>query len=127
MRAQLMELTPASRTVAEGEIVEQRLHERLAVVEIALDGDVVNVGLSTVVICRRCTSLTRPWGCRMKMLARGPLKASTAAPPVSPAGGADDGGALRRLASAQSMSRARSCIATSLKASVGPWKSSSSH
>ena len=42
-------------------------------------------------------------------------------------GGADDGGArVARAASAQSISRARNCIATSLKARVGPWKSSSS-
>ena len=39
----------------------------------------------------------------------------------------DDGGALAALASAWSISRARSCIARSLKASVGPWKSSSTN
>ena len=42
--------------VAEGGVVEQRLHQVLAVVEGAVDGDVVDVAATTVVICRRCTS-----------------------------------------------------------------------
>ena len=46
MRAQLIELTPDSaELVAEGEIVEQRLDDRLAVVERALDRDRVDVRL----------------------------------------------------------------------------------
>ena len=55
------------------------------------------------------------------------LKASMAAPPVSPLVAPTMVARVRRLASAQSIRRASSCIATSLKASVGPWKSSSSH
>ena len=40
-------------------------------------------------------------------------------------GGADDGdGAGRGGSSARSIRRASTCMATSLKASVGPWKSS---
>ena len=46
MRAQLIELTPDSvDAVAEGVVVEHALHQRLAVVEGALDGDGVHVGL----------------------------------------------------------------------------------
>ena len=48
MRAQLMELTAGQpQPVAEGEVVEHRLHQRLAVVERALDGDGMHVGLAT--------------------------------------------------------------------------------
>ena len=46
MRAQLIELTPASAdALAEGVVVEQALHDRLAIVERALDRDVVDVGV----------------------------------------------------------------------------------
>ena len=55
------------------------------------------------------------------------LKASIAAPPVSPLVAPTMVARVLRLASAQSIIRARSCIATSLKASVGPWNSSRSH
>ena len=45
MRAQLIELTPDSDTpVAEAVVVEHVLHEGLAVVEIALDRQRVDVG-----------------------------------------------------------------------------------
>ena len=45
MRAQLIELTPESETaVAEAVMIEQRLHQRLAVVEGAVDGERMHVG-----------------------------------------------------------------------------------
>ena len=55
-----------------------------------------------------------------------PLKASMAADPVSPEVAPTTVIRLPFAASTWSKSRARICIATSLKASVGPWKSSSS-
>ena len=43
------------------------------------------LGDSTVVICRRCTSEVRPFGCMMKMsMASRSRQASIAAEPVSP-------------------------------------------
>ncbi len=54
-----------------------------------------------------------------------PAKASMAAPPVSPEVAPTMVARWPRSASTWSISRASSCIATSLKASVGPWKSSS--
>ncbi len=54
-----------------------------------------------------------------------PLKASIAAPPVSPEVAPTMVAPRRAAPSTWSISRPSSCIATSLKASVGPWKSSS--
>ena len=79
-----------------------------------------------VVIWRRCTGDTRPCGNRMNRSQRGePAKAAIAAPPVSPEVAPTIVARAPRSARTWSISRARSCIATSLKASVGPWKSSS--
>ena len=50
-----------------------------------------------------------------------------AAPPVSPEVAATMVTRSPRAASTRSISRASSCMATSLKASVGPWNSSSTH
>ena len=78
-----------------------------------------------VVIMRRCTSETRPSGKRIATSTRGePRKASIAAPPVSPEVAPMMVARWPRVASTRSMSRASSCMATSLKASVGPWNSS---
>ena len=54
-----------------------------------------------------------------------PANASIAAPPVSPEVAPAIVARWPRSASTWSISRASNCIATSLKASVGPWKSSS--
>ena len=54
-----------------------------------------------------------------------PRKASMAAPPVSPEVAPTMVARRPRAARTWSISRASNCIATSLKASVGPWKSSS--
>src|SRR5208282_4532645 len=71
--------------LAEALVVEHALHQVLAIVEAAFDRDVPQLGASTVVIWRRCTSEMRPWGWRMKMsMAWRPLQASIAAEPVSP-------------------------------------------
>jgi hypothetical protein len=81
---------------------------------------------STVVICRRCTSLVRPSGCRITMsMAARSRHASMAALPVSPEVAPTMVTRSPRLASTWSNSRPSSCIAMSLKASVGPWNSSS--
>ena len=79
----------------------------------------------TVVICRRCTSLVRPCGCRITMssCARS-RQASMAAEPVSPEVAPTMVTRWPRSASTWSNSRPSSCIARSLKASVGPWNSS---
>ena len=82
-------------------------------------------GASTVVICRRCTSLVRPRGCRMATFTRSrPAKASIAADPVSPDVAPTMVTRSSRSASTCSNSRPSNCIAMSLKASVGPWNSS---
>ncbi len=60
----------------------------------------------------------------MSVLSR-PLKASMAAEPVSPEVAPTMVARVPRWPSTWSISRARSCMATSLKASVGPWNSSS--
>ena len=54
-------------------------------IERALAETVKTFGAPTVVICLRCTSDVRPFGCRMKMsMFLQPLQASMAADPVSP-------------------------------------------
>ena len=53
-----------------------------------------------------------------------PAKASMAAPPVSPEVAPTMVARCPRSASTWSISRASNCMATSLKASVGPWNSS---
>ena len=113
--------------VAEGVVVEQALHDRLAVVERAFDRERVDV-----------------------VVGRGRHHAAAARRRCGPAGTARTGRRARgrgtprpprrrcrrrsrttmvvrspRAASTWSISRASSCIATSLKASVGPWNSSS--
>ncbi len=85
-------------------------------------------GASTVVICRRCTSLVRPSGWRMTMsTASRSRQASMAAEPVSPEVAPTMVMRSPRLASTWSNSRPTSCSAMSLKARVGPWKSSSAN
>ena len=87
MRAQLIELTPRElHAVAESVIVEQPFHDRLAIVERALDRERVDVGLaspsSSAAAARRRRGHS---GSRMKISARSrPRNASIAAPPVSP-------------------------------------------
>ena len=54
-----------------------------------------------------------------------PRKASMAAEPVSPEVAPTMVARAPRSARMWSITRARNCIATSLKASVGPWNSSS--
>ena len=117
-----------AQALAQRPVGEQRLEQGLAVVEGALDREVVDVRRSTVVICRRWTAETRPWGWRSRRSCPSrPAKASIAAAPVSPevAPTIVIGRAPCRLRK-NSNSRPSSCIATSLKASVGPWNSSSS-
>ena len=83
-------------------------------------------GASTPVIWRRCTSDTRPCGYRMKTsTASSPRKASMAAAPVSPEVAPTTVVRRPRRPSTSCIMRPSSCIATSLKASVGPWKISS--
>ena len=80
---------------------------------------------STVVICRRCTSDVRPFGCRMKMsIASRSRQASIAAEPVSPEVAPTMVTRSFRFARTVSNRRPSSCSATSLNASVGPWNSS---
>jgi len=63
MRAQLIELTPGEpHAVTEMMMIEQALHDRLAIVERALDGERMHIRLARVVIMRRCTSEMRPCG-----------------------------------------------------------------
>ena len=82
----------------------------------------------SVVICRRWTGETRPSGCSMAMRTlRLPAKARTAAAPVSPEVAPTMVMRSSRRSRTRSNIRARSCIAKSLNASVGPWNSSSSH
>ena len=85
------------------------------------------LGESTVVICRRWISLTRPWGCSItiSMPAR-PLVDSMAADPVSPEVAPMIVTRSPRRSISRSNSGPTSCRATSLNARVGPWKSSSS-
>ena len=79
-----------------------------------------------VVIWRRWTSETRPSGKRMKTSTPAlPRNASIAAEPVSPLVAPTMVRRLPERASDASNICPISCIATSLKASVGPWKSSS--
>src|SRR5579862_7391959 len=83
---------------------------------------------AAVVIMRRCTSEMRPCGnsTTTSTWAR-PRNASTAAPPVSPDVATTMVVRSARFCSTWSISRARNCIARSLKASVGPWNSSSTN
>ena len=86
MRAQLMEFTPesrsASRKASSANIAFSIAWQSSNVPSMAM---LWTLAASAVVICRRCTSETRPAGCRMKMVARSrPRIASMAAEPVSP-------------------------------------------
>ena len=81
----------------------------------------------TVVIWRRCTSVTRPRGCNTKMSrASRSRQASMAAEPVSPEVAPTIVTRSPRRASSWSNSRPTSCRAMSLKARVGPRNSSMS-
>ena len=115
--------------IAESEVVEHRLQQRLAIVERAVDGNRVHVGFRGG---RHHAPLhvgdTRPFGNRMMASTRlEPRNASIAAPPVSPDVAPTTVTRALRAASTRSMRRATTCMATSLKASVGPWKSSRIH
>ena len=71
--------------VAEGVMVEQAFHQRLAIVERALDRKRMDVGIRRGRHHRRCTSEMRPFGNSTNRSVRSrPRNASTAAPPVSP-------------------------------------------
>ena len=86
------------------------------------------LGASTVVICRRCTALVRPAGCRMAMSTRSRSRhASMAAEPVSPEVAPTMVTRWSRAVSTWSNRRPSTCIAMSLNARVGPWNSSSDH
>ncbi len=81
---------------------------------------------TAVVICRRCTSLTRPCGNRMNTSTFGrPRNASIAALPVSPLVAPTMVIRSPVRASAACIICPMICMAKSLKASVGPWNSSS--
>ncbi len=126
MRAQLIEFTPDSATRSRKpwslNMSFTRLWQSSKLPSTASACTLAAVG---VVICRCCTGDTLPCGKRMKMSVRSrPAKASIAAPPVSPEVAPAIVARWPRSASTWSISRASSCIATSLKASVGPWKSS---
>jgi hypothetical protein len=75
------------RTRGRGSVmVEQALHDRLAIVEGAFDRERMDVGVAaSSSSCRRCTSEMRPCGnSTMRSTLSRPRNASTAAPPVSP-------------------------------------------
>ena len=81
-----------------------------------------------VVIIRRCTSEMRPCGNSTTTSTwPRPRNASTAAPPVSPDVATTMVVRSDVCCSTWSISRATNCIARSLKASVGPWNSSSTN
>ena len=129
IRAQLIELTAesriSSRKAASLNIAFTRSWQSSNVPSMAT---LWTLGDSTVVICRRCTSDTRPFGCRMTMpMDARSRQASMAAAPVSPEVAPTMVTRSPRLVSTWSNSRPSSCSATSLKARVGPWNSSSSH
>ena len=113
--------------VAEGVMVEQSLHERLAVVERAFDRDRVDV----VVGGRRHHPALHVARCGRAETARTGRRARGRGTPrprrrrCRPRSRPRWWCARRAAASTWSISRASSCIATSLKASVGPWNSSS--
>src|SRR5271166_6178608 len=84
MRAQLIELTAercsSSRNAASANIAFTRSWQSSNVPSIAMFS---TFGAWTVVICRRCTSLVRPRGCRIAMSMRSlPAKAAIAAEPL---------------------------------------------
>ena len=82
-------------------------------------------GDSTVVICRRWTSLTRPCGYRITMSTFAQFfTPSIAALPVSPLVAPTIITRSLRAVRIVSNKRPSSCNATSLKARVGPWNSS---
>ena len=85
------------------------------------------LGSAAHVIWRRCISETLPagWSTTTESASR-PRNASIAAAPVSPEVAARIVAVRPRLANTASSRRATICSAKSLKASVGPWKSSCS-
>ena len=125
-RAQSIELmAPRKAAVAELLVGEHRLHEVLAVVERARRPRRRGRWLSTVVICRRCTSGTRPPdGARRCRCSPAATRRDGSRARV--AGGRPDDRCsfvspvelVRRSAGRRSWS------AMSLNASVGPWKNS---
>jgi hypothetical protein len=128
MRAKLIELTAASptwsRNPSSANIAFTSAWQSSNVPSTAT---LWTLGASTVVICRRCTSLVRPAGCRITMSTFSrPRQASIAAEPVSPLVAPTMVIRSPRAASTWSNRSPRSCRATSLKASVGPWNSSKS-
>ena len=77
---------------------EQRLHDGLGVVEAAFQRDVVDIGMGEVVICSRCTSLTRPFGMHHKDIDVGqPAQRGDGGRAGIAGGGRDDGGAAAAL------------------------------
>ncbi len=126
MRAQLMEFTAARRCSArKGASLNMPFTKSWQSSKSPRTAKLRMLGESTVVICRRCTSLVRPSGWRITTSsAWRSRQASMAAEPVSPLVAPTIVTRSPRRARAWSNSRPRSCIATSLKAKVGPWNSS---
>ena len=86
------------------------------------------LGLPTVVICRRWTSDTRPRGKRMNTSTWDwSANASIAAAPVSPEVAPTIVARAPRCRSTRFIAWPSHCMAKSLNASVGPWKSSSAN
>ena len=127
MRAQLMELT-AERFISrrKGASLNIAFTRSWQVSKSPSIARLRTLSDSTVVICRRCTKLVRPCGCRMTMSMRARSRqASIAALPVSPLVAPTMVMRSPRFASTCSNRWPSSCSAMSLKASVGPWNSSS--
>ncbi len=110
-------------------VAEHPLHHRLGVVEAAVDGHVVDVGrldgghLPALDVAHPAFRVEH----EDVDVRRGPATASIAAEPVSPLVAPTIVRRPSRRERNSSNSRPSSCRATSLKASVGPWNSSSSH
>ena len=126
MRAQLIELTAESctslRKAVSLNMAFTRSWQSSKVPSTAM---LCTLSEATVVICRRCTSETRPLGCRMKISMRSRSRqASIAAEPVSPEVAPTMVMRRPRADSTLSNSRPTACRAKSLKARVGPWNCS---
>ena len=126
MRAKLIELTADRPTDCFSE-ASARASFRIAWQSSKVPATATQRTLSSaaVVMNRRWTSEMRPSGnmATMRVLAR-PRKASTAAPPVSPEVAHRMVWVRPDWPSTWSDRRASSCMATSLKARLGPWNNS---
>ena len=113
--------------VAEARVVEHALHQRLAIVEGALDGDRVHVLLARrrhlPPLHRRDAAVGKEDEDVGALRGRGTPRSRRRR--CRPRSRRRSSRARRARQRTWSMSRARNCIARSLKASVGPWNSSS--